>query len=433
MFDIVVAPVADACADFTVLYCLINHGDHQFAAWYDPQHRITVGHRRLPQGEWLTFQQDSFWLPEREHDAHITDFDSHNYLTLAVDCAGFLHLAGNMHVDPLIYFRSERPLDITTLVNVRHMTGERENRVTYPVSFKDNQGRLLFRYRDGCSGNGDDLYKIFDSDTQRWTRLLETPLLNGEGERNGYACQPLCGPDGYWHMVWMWRESPACETNNNLSYARSRDLTHWEKSDGTPPSLPISRTQGEIVDDADVCGGLINMVQEVGFDNQGKPVLIYHRYDDQGHSQAFLARPDEQGRWQKVQISQWDFRWDFSGGGSIPPDVTLSAPCRIGNRLLQVEWTTTLAGNGVWTIDETTLNVVTTHQLTQKVPDDLRQPRQHLSPLAEVQLIAAQNSDYRPQSRYWLRWEALPIFRDVPHDTHVGATRLEVIDCGARS
>ena len=433
MSDIVVAPVADACADFTVLYCLINHGDHQFAAWYDPQHRITVGHRRLPQGEWLTVQPDSFWLPEREHYAHITDFDSHNYLTLAVDCAGYIHLAGNMHVDPLIYFRSERPLDITTLINVRHMTGERENRVTYPVFFKDNLGRLLFRYRDGCSGNGDDLYNIFDSDTQRWTRLLDTPLLNGEGERNGYARQPLCGPDGYWNMVWMWRESPACETNNNLSYARSRDLIHWEKSDGTPLSLPIARAQGEIVDDADVCGGLINMVQEVGFDNQGKPVLIYHRYDDKGHSQAFLARPNGQGQWQKVQITQWDFRWDFSGGGSIPPDVTLSAPQGIGNGLLRVEWTTVWAGNGVWTIDETTLHVVTTHPLPPKVPDALRQPQQHLSPLAEVQLIAAQNSDYQPQSRYWLRWEALPIFRDVPHDTHVGATRLDVVDCGARS
>ncbi|MGK2889343.1 MAG: BNR-4 repeat-containing protein [Candidatus Malihini olakiniferum] len=65
-----------------------------------------------------TFQPDSFWLPEREHYAHITDFNSYNYLTLAVACAGYIHLARNMHVDPLIYFRSKCPLDITTLVNV---------------------------------------------------------------------------------------------------------------------------------------------------------------------------------------------------------------------------------------------------------------------------------------------------------------------------
>lgn len=430
MSDIVVAPVADACADFTVLYCLMNHGPHQFAAWYDAAHRLTVGQRRLPDGVWRTFQPESFWLPERGRYAHITEFDSHNYLTLAVDGAGYIHLAGNMHVDPLIYFRSRAPLDISSLTCVPHMTGERESRATYPVFFKDNQGRLLFRYRDGCSGNGDDLYNIFDTETHSWSRLLDTPLLNGEGQRNGYARQPVCGPDGNWHMVWMWRETPHCETNNNLSYARSPDLQRWQRSDGTPLTLPIARHQGEIVDAADVKGGLINMVQEVGFDNQGQPLLIYHRYDDAGRSQAYLARPDGRGHWHIVQLSQWDFRWDFSGGGSIPPDVTLSAPQALGDGLLQVEWTSRWAGSGVWIIEDSSLKVVMTKPLTSRLPTNLWQPRQQIAPQAEVQLIPAQNSDYRPQSRYWLRWEALPIFRDVAHGEPTGATRLEVIDMG---
>ena len=431
MTDIVVAPVAHACADFTVLYCLINHDNHQFAAWYDAEHRITVGQRELPNGPWQTFQPQGLWLPERERDSHITEFDSHNYLTMAVDSAGYLHLSGNMHVDPLNYFRSRTPLDVTTLECVPAMTGEREARATYPVFFKDVQGRLLFRYRDGCSGNGDDLYNIFDAERQQWSRLLETPLLNGEGARNGYARQPLLGPDGYWHMVWMWRETPHCETNNNLSYARSRDLQRWEKSDGTPLTLPIARHQGEIVDDAGIGGGLINMVQEVGFDNQARPVLIYHRYDDRGLSQAWLARPDGTGHWQKTQISQWDFRWDFNGGGSIPPDVTLSAPRAIGNGQLEVEWTSTWAGSGVWIIDDRTLTVVGSRPLVSPLPEALRHPRQGIAPQAQVQLIPAQNSDYHPQNRYWLRWEALPIFRDVPHGEKTAATLLEVVDIGA--
>lgn len=96
MSDIVVAPVAAACADFTVLYCLLTHENHQFAAWYDPEHRLTVGHRQLPDGAWHTVQPEGFWLPERERYAHITEFDSHNYLTMAVDSAGYLHLSGNM-------------------------------------------------------------------------------------------------------------------------------------------------------------------------------------------------------------------------------------------------------------------------------------------------------------------------------------------------
>lgn len=427
MSDIVVAPVAEACADFTVLYCLLTHEHHQFAAWYDTGHRLTVGHRQLPDGAWETTQPEGFWLAERSRYAHITEFDSHNYLTMAVDSAGYLHLSGNMHVDPLIYFRSRAPLDISSLECIPAMTGERESRATYPLFFKDVQGRLLFRYRDGCSGNGDDLYNIFDTETQGWTRLLETPLLNGEGQRNGYARPPISGPDGYWHLVWMWRETPHCETNNNLSYARSRDLRHWEKSDGTPLSLPIARHQGEIVDDADVCGGLINMVQEVGFDNQGRPVLIYHRYDERGRSQAWLARPDGAGSWQKVQLSQWDFRWDFHGGGSIPPDVTLSAPQAIGNGQLGIQWTAREVGSGVWIIDERDFRVVDTRPQQPPLPAALYRPRQNIGPQAEVQLIPGQNSDGSPEARYWLRWEALPIFRDLAHEAETTATQLEVI------
>lgn len=417
-----------ACADFTVLFCLMNHGNQQFAAWYDENHRLTVGNRALPDGNWTQFQPEGFWIDERKRPAHFTDFDSHNYLTMAIDSAGFIHLAGNMHVDPLIYFRSEKPLDITSLRCVPHMVGDRENRTTYPVFFKDNQGRLLFRYRDGCSGNGDDIYNVYQPQTQQWTRLLDTPLLNGEGARNGYARQPVQGPDNYWHMVWMWRESPHCETNNNLSYARSRDLIHWEKSDGTPLALPISRCSGEIVDNAGIGDGLINMVQEVGFDNQGRVVLIFHRYDAAGHSQAWLARPDDKGHWQKEQLSQWTFRWDFSGGDSIPPDITLSAPRAVGNEMLEVEWTSLWTGKGIWIIDEENLRIVETKPLESLIPEAFWRPHQETHPDAEVQIMAALNSDYSPQSRYWLRWEALPIFRDVPHDTVTKPTELEVLE-----
>lgn len=127
--------MAKACADFTVLYCLLTHENHQFAASYDAEHRLTVGHRLLPDGAWETALPDGFWLKERSRYAHITGFDSHNYLTMAVDSENYLHLSGNMHVDPLIYFRSHIPLDINSLECIPAMTGERESRATYPLFF----------------------------------------------------------------------------------------------------------------------------------------------------------------------------------------------------------------------------------------------------------------------------------------------------------
>ncbi|MBT9432903.1 BNR repeat-containing protein [Candidatus Sodalis endolongispinus] len=241
--EVIHSLVGEACADFTVLFCLVTHEEYLFAAWYDPRHRITVWCRPPSSEAWTTLQPEGFWIAKRNRNANITDYDSHNYLTMAIDDEGLIHLSGNMHADPLIYYRSAKPLDIASLRPVRSMVGEREERTTYPLFFKYEKGLLLFRYRyrDGCSGNGDDIYNCWDSKTQTWRRLLDTPLLNGEGERNGYARPPVPGPDGYWHMIWMWRETPDCETNNNLSYARSQDLLHWETSSGetldlAPPS-----------------------------------------------------------------------------------------------------------------------------------------------------------------------------------------------------
>ncbi|VDR26257.1 Uncharacterised protein [Raoultella terrigena] len=155
--DVIPSLMGEACADFTVLYCLVTHEEYLFAAWYDPAHRITVGCRAPLSEEWVTFQPEGFWIAERNRYSNITDYDSHNYLTLAIDAEGYIHLSGNMHVDPLIYYRSQKPLDIFSIQPGLSMVGERENRATYPLFFKDSEGQLLFRYRDGCSGNGDDI------------------------------------------------------------------------------------------------------------------------------------------------------------------------------------------------------------------------------------------------------------------------------------
>ena len=50
-------------------------------------------------------------------------------MTLVVDRANHLHVAGNMHNVPLVYFRSDKPLDASSLRRVSKMTGEREAQV----------------------------------------------------------------------------------------------------------------------------------------------------------------------------------------------------------------------------------------------------------------------------------------------------------------
>jgi len=420
--------IADACSSFPVGFSLLRREGWLFAAFYDPLRRITVAARRDGAEEWDFFKPEGRWLPERGRLSSITDFDSHNYLALAVDDGGHLHLSGNMHSDPLIYFRSEKPLEISSLVPIDRMTGCAEGRVTYPIFFRGPGSELLFRYRNGESGNGVDYYNVYDLQARSWSRLLDKPLLDGEGSRNAYARLPQPGPDGRWHLVWMWRESSDCSTNHTLSYARSSDLIHWERSDGTPLPIPITLAAGEVVDPSPMKGGLINMSQDLGFDSVGRPILVYHRYDADGHSQLFSARRETEG-WVIRALSDWAFRWEFEGQGSIAAEIGHSGPVRGGEGRLEVVYEGRQAGSGVWVLDEATLRVLETQPPRPSLfPAELLAPTQDLAPGMEVRIAAAEGA---PEGKAcFLRWETLPANRDIAPGRETPPTRLELIEVG---
>ena len=127
------------------------------------------------------------------------------------------------------------------------------------------------------------------------------------------------------------------ETNHDLSYAKTPDLVHWFKADGTPLSLPIKLSTGEIVDPVPVKGGMINNNTLIGFDDQGRPTITYHKYDKAGDTQIYVARYEGKSGWRIAQISHWThYRWDFSGGGSLNSEIFVAGVQPIGNGLLKV-------------------------------------------------------------------------------------------------
>ena len=414
-------------AGHPVTFAFVTERGHQFLAYYDAERRITVASRRLDETEWKRFQPEGVPLANRGgRPSNVTGWDSHNFLDLALDKDGHVHLSGNMHNDPLIYYRSRLPLDIGSLERLDRMTGRRENNTTYPVFFKNRSGELFFRYRDGGSGNGADIYNVLETTSRAWVNLLSSPLLDGQGKRNAYAMNPTLGPDGRFHLVWMWRESPDCATTHRISYARSADFMHWEKSDGTPLPLPITLDTAEVIDPAPVRQGMINMTFNLGFDAEKRPVVVYHRYDAAGKSQVYASRPSRRGApWDIVQISDWDFRWQFGGGGSVNADVILGAPVLLPDNNLRVDFATTRSvGEGRWKIDGKTLRPLEALPPPPPVlPDSLAKPRSDFAGM-EVQTATS-----RADGRRWvLRWETLPRNRDQPRSSAPPATELRVYE-----
>jgi hypothetical protein len=410
-------------AGHPVSFAALTERGYQFIAYYDAERRITVGGRKLGTEKWTLVHPPGVPVPARKRDSNVTGWDSHNFLRLALDRDGCLHLAGNMHVDPLVYYRTRAPLDVSTLERLDRMTGDRETRCTYPLFFKNAAGDLLFRYRDGSSGDGSDLYNVYDAAARTWRRLLATPLLDGQGERNAYATEPVLGPDGLFHLVWMWRETPDASTNHTLSYARSRDLVTWENSRGEPLKLPITLATGDVIDPAKVKEGLINMTMAIGFDAAHRPVVTYHRYDAQGKSQVYAARP-RAGGWDVRQVSDWDFRWQFSGGGSLLAEVTVGAPRAQADGSLSMNFTSVAAGGGRWRLRADTLERI--EQLPSvgaSLPAELLRVRSTY-PGMEVQTLVT-----RSAGRRWvLRWETLGRNRDLPRAEAPPATELRLYE-----
>lgn len=384
-------------------FCLLTRPPHQFAAYYDAGRRMTVAQRRLDGTAWRFTKLDT-----------AVGWDSHNYVTMALDRAGRLHVSGNMHCVPLIYYRSETPFDAATLKRMPGMTGDREKRATYPVFLRDRAGALVFRYRDGSSGNGDDLYNVYDETTAAWRRLLDQPLLAGGGLMNAYCSVPERGPDGRFHIVWVWRDTGDCASNHDLCYARSDDLVKWTDSAGRPLALPITVATAEVVDPVPPRGGLINVNRELGFDHAGRPVLTYHKYDAAGDLQAYAARR-EAGGWVIRQLSDWKgYRWEFGGGGTIQVEVRIGGAVPAGEGRLAVDYRYG-RGSGTWILDESTL---------KPIPGAKRPPGGPGLPHAFTKVeskfpgmlkkVAHDVGEPTAGSQYALVWETLDANRDRP-------------------
>lgn len=395
--------IAKVPAEFPVGFDLLTSTDRQYVAYYDADRHMTVAARSLNSSEWVYHKLPSQII-----------CDSHNYVTIALDSAGHLHVSGNMHCVPLVYFRTHKAGDITSL-KPANMTGQLEDRVTYPQFFKDQEGRLIFSYRHGGSGNGINLYNRYDAQTQTWSRLLETPLFDGENKRNAYPAGPTHGPDGWFHMRWVWRDTPDCATNQHLSYARSRDLIHWESAFGEKIDLPIRFNHTTlIVDPIPPGGGIINGGHRMEFDSDKKPVLVYHKSDADGNMQLYAARP-QNGKWLLSALTKWQHAVSFSGNGSMPfigiriGSFVKSEPDRFSVSYKHKDY-----GSGWISFDAKTLSLSDKPApTTTQLPRALRKTESDF-PNMEIQRANDSGTCSTPGVRYFLQWETLSPNHDRP-------------------
>jgi hypothetical protein len=343
---------------------------------------------------------------------------------MALDSANQIHVSGNMHNVPLVYFRSSSAYDVSGLV-AASMLGTNEQSVTYPEFFAGPSNSLIFIYRDGGSGNGNHIFNRFASGT--WTRLLGTPLTDGQGARNAYPVGPIQGPDGAFHLVWVWRDSPDASTNHDISYLRSTNLTSWVAGNGSAVTLPVTlSTPNVIVDPVPVNMGMINNNTKVGFDAQDRPIVGYHKFEStSGPTQLYNARY-EGGRWVVYKTTDWTYRWNFGGQGTLVFAIELDGVrVRADGALVQDYYHSQLGGRGTLRLDPTTLHVLETLPPDTPYPRSLDTPESSTAGMI-VRWAKDSGSGADANVKYMLRWETLASNQDMPRPTIPPPTRLRV-------
>ena len=397
--------VTPVISHLSVEFCLLTAGDTQYIGFYDSQRSMTVGIQKTDTNDWQ-FQT----LPSE------IEWDSHNYITMALDRARQLHVTGNMHGDPLVYFRTEEAGDLSTLQPMP-MVGEFENRVTYPQFLQDHQGQLVFNYRNGGSGRGIRFYNIYDEGEQRWSRLLDTAVFDGERKINAYPFPWVQGPDGWFHTHWVWRHTPDAATNHALSYVRTRDLRSMESVFGDPIDLPIRIHHTELlVDPVPSGGGIINGGHKLIFGSDNRPILAYHKHDAEGNMQLFVARPEAE-RWQIHQITDSEQPVPFGGRGSLGfIGIEIQSFERVKPGLLTLTYRHKDYRHGRLFLDEDSLDPVEVAiDIPPEYPNVITRVESPF-PGMIVNLFRDIGTAEEPGVHYLLRWETLPRNRDDPWD-----------------
>jgi hypothetical protein len=404
-----VIPIDKVWSGHPVGFSLLTYNNRQYIAYYNSERRMVVGQRDLGDEKFALYVMAATTRESTGGTSTILGWDSHNYVTLGIDKEGFIHLSGNMHVNPLTYFRSTRPGDISTLLQVMEMVGSNEKRCTYPHFMITREGELLFHYRDGGSGDGNEIYNAYSCENKKWSRLLDTPLTDGQGLMNAYQTQPTLMSDNWYHIYWVWRDTPDCSTNHDLSYMKSPDLKNWFNAFGDPISLPATLDKRSlIVDPIPVKGGIINLAARLCLDENNKPVFVYHKYDSKGNLQFYVSRT-EGGKWISNQITNWDYRWEFSGGGSINSEVLIKEFKSRDDGYYELTYWHIKYGEGTILLNS---RLETCGKILKPKPFVETLKIEGEFPGLKIQTSGDLGESENKSVRYLLKWETMPANRD---------------------
>ena len=219
--------------------------------------------------------------------------------SLAIDRDGYLHVTGDMHNQPLRYYISTNPGDITSWTQVPASSFPARN-LSYPEFFYDRDGELYFSFRhQGADGKGDHRGGV-----ARYQRSTKTyAMLGGTAYADDARVTPTLvwgegfGGEGNWYqqprvrlffdrnnrlhltasVIRVNRPGPGdFDNQSHLIYAYSDDAGQtFRKITGEAiAALPLTVSNASIVVDRSVEQDIVPE-HRIGVFADGQPVISY--------------------------------------------------------------------------------------------------------------------------------------------------------------
>ena len=304
---------------------LVTKKGFQFGAYYENQAQILLFRRTL-----ATNEVEMHRLP-----IEVTLTDAHNIISLGVDGDGYLHLAFEQHGSALNYRRSSAPLAIDGWSEPLPMTGQYEDRVTYPYFLTATGGEqpFLFMYRNGSAMKAEIHVKRYDEAKRAWLDS-EAPLLSGSELKpwtaGPYLNHPARDERGQLHLFFTWRThlvGADLVNNHNIDYARSDDWGKtWRATNGQSFRLPVTPVTSETALASAPGTNLINQCG-AGATKDGRPFAVCYVNDTEGIPQYCLIWHDGD-LWHRQQLLRQRTGFNLSGRGTLRlpmsrPDVVV--------------------------------------------------------------------------------------------------------------
>jgi hypothetical protein len=270
----------------------------QYAVWVGHDGTVYAGSHRVGSDAWKT---ENLSRLEGDPLASPTAEDNHAVYAIGVDAEHDLHIAGNMHNDPLRYVRDSAG-NLQGWTTAPSPAGGES--VTYPAFVALPEGTLLFFRREGIAGFGALVLDALPPGARSWHS--RGVVLDGRptGE-SPYIHRVAVDPrTGVIHLLFEWRSADA-QTNSDVSYASSADGGRtWETSAGTQLPKPITHMSSETVIDTIPAGsGLLNS-GGLAVDRAGRPhgIVTFTR----GGAEYFEHVWFDHGAWQHETLDDLD-------------------------------------------------------------------------------------------------------------------------------